>query len=699
MLDTTLAAGTAAIPDLPDVDISYPEWERRRDDIAAIPEHADSGNTLSSDWQLRRDEEAALQAAYDNPVTPLTPTRFPPTLAAAGAEIAPYLAASDWPPGTKALAVLALTDRDRRWKIYGDPSVTLLAKRLFPGAQGRGARYATFPATPRTMTDLIWFMQRFPIAVLDTHQAAFAAACTAATDHAARRAATNAAASTMTAKPGLLFTGQPRHYQEECLAFGMTNERCLIADDMGLGKTVEAIMLLATANEWPALVVVPPHLLPQWQEKLPEFLAVKGATDAGPLFASPGPSADPAATSGLKLATITSRGTSKEDVRKGRDTVPDAHIILTHYGLLSHWRERFEAAGIRAVVFDEVQDLRHRETDKYNAASVVASSARYVWGLSGTPIYNYGDEMWAIMNILDFQSIGPRDDFIREWCTPLGNGKQLVKDPRALSAYLRREGMMIRRRKTDVANELPPKHRIVHRIDASTGIFRDAMETAIPLLARYDSASRFEKFSLAGRIGDDTRRATGLAKADAAAAFLTTILEAGEPVVIFAHHHDVVDALTERLQPWNPVCMTGRQTRDEKTAAKTAFLDGTSQVMIIALRAATGIDGLQNRARIAVYVELDWSPAVHAQGEDRLHRDGQPDPVLVYYLVCSLGTDPDMEAKLGLKIQQAKGILDDPFESEEDRRRDEEATQSFLSQTITRLRAQFANTKKSTHAA
>ena len=62
----------------------------------------------------------------------------------------------------------------------------------------------------------------------------------------------------------------------------LTNRRTLLADEMGLGKTVQALSLLATEQAWPALIVVPPHLVRHW-DKIPDFL------DAGknelPLFA------------------------------------------------------------------------------------------------------------------------------------------------------------------------------------------------------------------------------------------------------------------------------------------------------------------------------------------------------------------------------------------------------------------------------
>ena len=576
----------------------------------------------------------------------------------------PYLAPASWPAGTQALATLSPHAGGKRWLLAGDPQVAMLAKRVFPGVRSHGPGSCSFPATPRAVQDLAWLMQRYPIEAAPGQGSALEGAVKGARDHALARIEAETA---RTAPVGTAFRGVPRPYQEESLAFSLANRKVLIADDMGLGKTVQSIMLLTSGAGFPALIVVQPHLVTQWL----------GMLD---LFVEPGT---------LRIATIRGRGLSKDDARRGRDRVPDADVIVMHYGLVAYWRTRLLDAGVRTVVFDEVGELRHRDTDKYNACSLLASGADHVQGNSGTPIYNYGDEIWSVLNAIDFQCLGPRDDFLREWTTPVG-AHAMVKDPAALNAHMRREGLMLRRRKTDVRGQLPPKHRDVVEIDSDTNAYRKHMQAAVPLLQRFRGADRFTRFSLSGRIGEEARRATGMAKAPAALAFVATLLAAGEPVVVFAHHHDVVDALAEGLAEWNPVCLTGRQTAVQKDASKAAFIGGQSQVIIVSMRTAMGIDGLQGRARVAVFCELDWSPAIHTQDEDRLWRDGQENPVLIYYLVGSLGSDPDLRSKLGLKIGQSKGILDDPFETEDDRMRDAEATKGFVSTLVDRLAREFA---------
>ncbi|MFA6698261.1 MAG: hypothetical protein WCS08_07740, partial [Eubacteriales bacterium] len=87
-----------------------------------------------------------------------------------------------------------------------------------------------------------------------------------------------------------------------------------------------------------------------------------------------------------------------------------------------------------------------------------------------------------------------------------------------------------------------------------------------------------------------------------------------------------------------------------------------------------------------VFGELDWSPAVHSQAEDRAHRIGQRDSLLCYYLVSSKGSDQDMQEALGLKVSQFVNMMGDSFESEEDRLLAQSAAQDHILRVINRLR-------------
>ena len=113
--------------------------------------------------------------------------------------------------------------------------------------------------------------------------------------------------------------------------------------------------------------------------------------------------------------------------------------------------------------------MRRNGTGKYSAASLLSDSAGKVVGLSGTPIYNRGGEIWNVMNAIDFHCLGSFDSFTRQWCT--GFGRDVVAKPDRLNAFLVQEGMMLRRTKAEVLKELPPKRRLVQEIDADMPLF------------------------------------------------------------------------------------------------------------------------------------------------------------------------------------------------------------------------------------
>ena len=114
------------------------------------------------------------------------------------------------------------------------------------------------------------------------------------------------------------------------------------------------------------------------------------------------------------------------------------------------------------------------------------------------------------------------------------------------------------------------------------------------------------------------RQATGLAKAPYVIQFVRALLDGGEKVLLFAHHHQVMDAYRDELKTFSPAFITGRETMDQKAHAVERFMEGRTDLCCVSLRAAAGLN-LQ-RATCVVFGELDWSPAVHSQAEDRAHR-------------------------------------------------------------------------------
>ncbi len=529
---------------------------------------------------------------------------------------------------------LSYNRKQKCWTIKAEPSVTELCKRLFPqtGVKRRGE--ARFSSNRRNMVDLCWLMQRYPLTLAQRDQKQFDLLLFDAQNSYKRKELLLKKPLHIT-PPQLSFVGTLKDFQKEGLSFLLSQDRALLADEMGLGKTVQALSCLATMNKYPILLVVPPHLVKNWESEIQRFLLVENREPMVEVI------------KGLKPYAL-----------------GNADIYIVHYLLLRGWKEALRKYDFPIVIFDEIQELRHSGTEKYSSASLLSSDAERVYGLSGTPIYNNGGEIWNVMNIIDFHFLGDFESFSREWCA--GYGNNIVLKPQILGDFLRREGVMLRRTKQQVLKELPEKRRLVQEIDADGAKYTLLMQNVLKKIKKLkeDEMTSSERALLEDQISLEERQATGIAKAPYVCKFVQMLIEAGEKVLLFAHHHAVMDIYKKELSSCHPVFITGRETAEQKNQNVIRFMEDKTALACISLRSASGLN-LQ-KATCVVFGELDWSPAVHSQAEDRAHRIGKTDSLLCYYLVSKSGSDSDIQEALGLKVSQFLSLMGDKPQDEQE---------------------------------
>lgn len=566
--------------------------------------------------------------------------------------------------------------------IHGEAAMREMARRLFPGAEVRRAdtrdEWGTvrevgntlrFGSTRRVVGDLNWFLLRYPLEI--RCKEVFEEAREQAVAHAERRTAN---ADLGAVVPPAEFTGQLFPYQQVGVNYLCANERTLLADGMGLGKTWTALGAAARTGRYPVLVVCQTQVQRQWQRVI------------GSLFDLPGTGQE--VIGETPWARAVRKGRALAPILKGLTpyAIPATPFTILHYGLLAAWRPALEERGYPVVIFDEVQELRHTGTGKYSAASLLSSAATCVWGLSGTPIYGYGGEIWNVMNAIDLHCLGSSDAFSREWCT--GYGERIIPQPDVLGDYLRREGLMLRRRQAEVQPDLPPVLRRVQDVDHDEDVHAALMREAVACAQGFNQLEWHRRGRAARDIDRQSRYASGIAKAYQVGAFVAGLLAAGERPLVFAWHHDVHDILREMLAAYRPAMLTGRETTAQKDAALQRFVDGAADVAILSLRTAAGLDGLQARATCVVMAELDWSPAVHGQCETRAARLGVAAGIAEipsFYCVARTGYDSTMMDVLGLKTAQFLGIMGDDPETAEERKKQDEAVAQRIRLLVERL--------------
>jgi SNF2 family DNA or RNA helicase len=524
------------------------------------------------------------------------------------------------------------------WRVTATADVMIRLKRIFPRANKHRTGAITLVGTTEVARDLMWVCERWSFRMTDDDRGRLEEG---ARQHREREQTVHAILSGTGSLQGLMEPARPpRDYQTVAADLALTTGRLLLADELGLGKSMTGLMLLRAPEALPALVVCPTHLPRQWVSELAETFP--------------------------QLRPHIVRTLAPYDPKDKREMGGhDPDVLVMNYAKLRGWGDHL-AGQIRTVIFDEAQELRRADSDKWKAAARIADEAEYVMGLTATPVYNYGGEIHNIMRVLAPDALGSREEFTREW----GGGgywhdKLAVADPGALGTYLRDQGLMLRRTRKDVGRELPDVVRVPHSIDSDEEtldrLTGDAIDLAHLIVER--SATRQELWKASGDFDWRMRHATGLAKAPYVADFVRMLLETDEPVVLFGWHRAVYDVWKERLADHRPVFYTGEESPNQKEAAKRAFLGDTdtpptTNLLVMSLRAGAGLDGLQQRAHIAVFGELDWSPGMHDQCIGRLHRDGQDDPVVAYFLVSDQGADPVMAEVLNLKRQQADPIID-----------------------------------------
>ncbi|MHB8408404.1 MAG: SNF2-related protein [Acidiferrobacterales bacterium] len=528
------------------------------------------------------------------------------------------------------MSVGQITYRDGCWRIECAAHVRTKLRRLFPEASQRAGETITLSGNDENCRDLLWFLGRYP---MDIEDDALDRLRAGSARHVDEQAQVTALLDGRHPPGDFALALPPRDYQVVAAQMLAIKRGLLIADDVGVGKTVTGICPMAQSDNLPALVVTLTHLPPQWAAELARFAPQ------------------------LKVHTLKSGRTydllPKRSKKSGEEPrLPD--VLISNYHKLSGWAETL-AGVVRYVVFDEIQELRRRDSNKYAAARHIAHAARLRAGLSATPILNYGEEFFNVLEILRPGALGTSEEFSREWCA----NSECLKDPPAFGAYLRAEGLMLRRTRAEVGRELPPVIRIPQIVETDPEVLAriegSAVELAKTILAA-NECYRGQKFRAAEEFNVLMRQATGVAKAPYVAQFVRLLLESERKIVLYGWHRDVYAIWMELLAEFHPRLYTGSESPTQKEDAKEAFLHGDCRLLIMSLRSGAGLDGLQSVCRTAVFGELDWSPGVHEQCIGRIGRDGQLDPVAAYYLIAEDGADPIIADILGLKRGQIEGV-------------------------------------------
>ena len=417
----------------------------------------------------------------------------------------------------------------------------------------------------------------------------------------------------------------------------------VLADDMGLGKTLQTLAHVLLEKEAgrlqrPALVVMPTSLLHNWQSE-----AVRFAPD---------------------LRVLALHGAGRETLFA---QIPEHDLVLTTYPLLWRDEQALQAHTYHLLILDEAQQVKNPKSRA--AITLRTLHADHRLCLTGTPLENHLGELWTQFDFLLPGLLGSEKQFNQHWRHPIERGGDVQ---RAELLAKRVRPFMLRRRKDQVATELPPKT-IITRTVALEGGQRDLYETVRAAMEEkvreaissnglgrshivvLDALLKLRQVCCDPRLlpGDSAARNAGSAKLDLLRDMLPEMVEEGRRILLFSQFTGMLALIGQALQELGlPYVQLTGDSQDRVTPVQR-FMQGEVPVFLISLKAG-GVGLNLTAADTVIHFDPWWNPAAENQATDRAHRIGQEQPVFVYKLIAT----GSIEERIA-DLQQRKAALAD----------------------------------------
>ncbi|MFM2089697.1 MAG: hypothetical protein RLZZ127_186 [Planctomycetota bacterium] len=403
----------------------------------------------------------------------------------------------------------------------------------------------------------------------------------------------------------------------------------VLADDMGLGKTLQSLTFIKHRhNEDPGvhLVVAPRSVVDNWFDECKKFVP------------------DMPVHVHLGLDRI-----------KSLERLPKKGLLLTSYNILQRDIKLLGSVEYSTVILDEAHIIRNPEAKTTRAAMKLVAKRRMC--LSGTPVQNCAEDLWPIFHFLMPGFLGRRKTL----------KETLQDDPEAISRLRDRVApFVLRRIKSEVATELPPKTEILLHAEMAEEqriFYRDLLEKERVGVMDLLGSKGLEKSRVSilaaitrlrqaachpALVGGDV---VPSAKVDLFLDLIDELVSEGHRALVFSSFTKFLSLIEDELQKRQITYqyLDGR-TRDRAAKVK-AFQNGNDPLFLISLKAG-GVGLNLTAADYVIILDPWWNPAAEDQAADRAYRIGQDKPVMVYRIV----TVDSIEERV-LRLQDEKRRL------------------------------------------
>lgn len=465
-------------------------------------------------------------------------------------------------------------------------------------------------------------------------------------------------------------------HQKSGIEFLTQKKKAILADEMGLGKTLQAIY---AAGEGGVIVVCPASLKINWKREIK--IAYPDA----------------------KINIISTNGEEQDITAKWQ---------IINYDILEKKMEFINdliARGWDTLILDEAHYIKGKSI---RAAAIVggnakkkidgletrvkhegiASKMQNVYILTGTPLLNRPIEMFNLLRAIDHELGKNRKVYSTKYCG--GFLKTIIRRYAPPIRYwdesgatnldelrIRLKGHLLRRKKKDVL-DLPEKMVSIMECEMSPE-WKKAYDGAWDIYMEFITQNpiperNIDNVLMARHLVEITKlkQVCSRSKIDRMADDIENAVEQDEKVIVFSQYTETIQTLAQRMRERNikAVTLTGADDMDQRQKSVDAFQSDDKTKVFIANIKAGGVGLNLTAASQVMFADMDWSPEIHRQAEDRAHRIGQEGTVNVYYYIC-LGT---IEEDIIEILNSKKHVMDQILEGGKNRIGSESIQGAFL---------------------
>ncbi|GLI53989.1 DEAD/DEAH box helicase [Thermodesulfovibrio yellowstonii] len=410
-------------------------------------------------------------------------------------------------------------------------------------------------------------------------------------------------------------------FQRDGVKFLVNHKQAILGDEMGLGKSIQAIvairLLFRIGEIVNVIIICPKSVLTDWEKKLNDWAP--------------------------ELRVVKICGTPEQ--RKIIWHFP-AHVYLITYDTLRQ-DENESRKDFDLVILDEIQKIKNPSAGITKAVRRINGKIR--WGLSGTPLENYLEELVSIFayikpGLLHYSDVQNSQKI-----------KELIKP------------FFLRRRKQDVMKKLPKKFNEevwLELTPAQRKEYDKAEKEGIIDLKRQGLSVTVQHvlalISKLKQICNLAPRSKESCKLEYLIEKLEEITEQGEKAIVFSQYPNKTLRLLEpSLKKFNPLVYDGSLSETQRDAIIKKFQEDEQNKIILMSVKAGGLGLTLTRANYVFHFDLWWNPSVALQAEDRTHRIGQKKTVFVSSLFTVNTIEERIQNLLNKKRQLFKDVIDD----------------------------------------